>query len=86
MEEPGFWDNPERSTKLVREAKHLKDEVDTFRELEQEYEDIQTMIQMGYEENDASLIPEIQEMLDHFFRDPGKDAYEASAFRRIRWL
>ena len=39
---------------------------DTFRELEQEYEDIQTMIQMGYEENDASLIPEIQEMLDHF--------------------
>ena len=45
MEEPGFWDNPERSTKLVREAKHLKDEVDTFRELEQEYEDIQTMIQ-----------------------------------------
>ena len=65
MEEPGFWDNPERSTKLVREAKHLKDEVDTFRELEQEYEDIQTMIQMGYEENDASLIPEIQEMLDY---------------------
>ena len=66
MEEPGFWDDPERSTRLVREAKHLKDEVDTFRELEQEYEDIQTMIQMGYEENDASLIPEIQEMLDHF--------------------
>ena len=66
MEEPGFWNDPERSTKLVREAKHLKDEVDTFRELEQEYEDIQTMIQMGYEENDASLIPEIQEMLDHF--------------------
>ena len=66
MEEPGFWDNPERSTKLVREAKHLKDELDTFRELEQEYEDIQTMIQMEYEENDASLIPEIQEMLDHF--------------------
>ena len=66
MEEPGFWNDPERSTRLVREAKHLKDEVDTFRELEQEYEDIQTMIQMGYEENDASLIPEIQEMLDHF--------------------
>ncbi|MCB7320001.1 peptide chain release factor 2 [Lacrimispora sp. 210928-DFI.3.58] len=66
MEEPGFWDNPETSTKLVREAKHLKDEVETYRELEQEYEDIQVMIQMGYEENDPSLIPEIQEMLDHF--------------------
>lgn len=66
MEEPGFWDNPEKSTKMVREAKNLKDEVDTFRTLEQEYEDIQVMIQMGYEEEDASLIPEIQEMLDHF--------------------
>ena len=44
MEEPGFWNDPERSTRLVREAKHLKDEVDTFRELEQEYEDIQTCL------------------------------------------
>ena len=51
---------------MVREAKNLKDEVETFRELEQEYEDIQVMIQMGYEENDASLIPEIEEMLGHF--------------------
>ena len=66
MEEPGFWDDPDRSTRLVREAKHLKDEVGTFRELEQEYEDIQVMIQMGYEENDPSVIPDIQEMLDHF--------------------
>ena len=47
MEEPGFWDDPDRSTRLVREAKNLKDEVGTFRELEQEYEDIQVMIQMG---------------------------------------
>ncbi len=66
MEEPGFWDDPEKSTRMVREAKHLKDEVDTFRSLEQAYEDIQVMIQMGYEENDASLIPEIQQMLDEF--------------------
>ena len=27
MEEPGFWDDPERSTKTVREAKNLKDTV-----------------------------------------------------------
>ncbi len=51
---------------MVREAKNLKDEVDTFRKLEQDYEDIQVMIQMGYEEEDASLIPEIQEMMDQF--------------------
>ena len=66
MEEPGFWDDPEQSTRMVRESKNLKDEVHTYRALEQQYEDIQVMIQMGYEENDSSLIPEIEEMLEQF--------------------
>lgn len=66
MEEPGFWDDADKSTKMVREAKNLKDTVETYRSLEQQYEDIKVMIEMGYEENDASLIPEIQEMLDEF--------------------
>ena len=68
MEEPGFWDDAEKSTKLVQEAKHLKDTVELYRGLEQEYEDIQVMIEMGYEENDPSLIPEIEEMLQEFER------------------
>ncbi len=66
MEEPGFWDDPDRSTKIMKEAKNLKDTVETYRNLEQQYEDIQVMLEMGYEENDASLIPEIQEELDDF--------------------
>ena len=66
MEEPGFWEDPEKSSKIVREAKNLKDTVEGYRELEQEYEDIQVMIEMGYEEEDASLIPEIQQMIDEF--------------------
>ena len=39
MEEPGFWEDPEKSSKIVREAKNLKDTVEGYRELEQEYED-----------------------------------------------
>lgn len=66
MEEPDFWNDADRSAKLVQEAKNLKDTVELYRGLEQEYEDIQVMIEMGYEENDASLIPEIQEMLQEF--------------------
>ena len=50
MEEPGFWDDPDRSTKLMKEAKNLKDTVNGFKALEQEYEDISVMIEMGYEE------------------------------------
>ncbi len=69
MEEPGFWDDPERSTQTVREAKNLKDTVDGYKHLEQQYEDIQVMIEMGYEENDPAMIPEIQEMLDEFVKE-----------------
>ena len=69
MEEPGFCDDPERSTKTVREAKNLKDTVDGYKHLEQQYEDIQVMIEMGYEENDPAMIPEIQEMLDEFVKE-----------------
>ena len=69
MEEPGFWDDADRATKLVQEAKNLKDTVELYRGLEQQYEDIQVMIEMGYEEEDLSLIPEIQEMLDEFQRN-----------------
>jgi peptide chain release factor 2 len=69
MEEPGFWDDAEKSTKLVQEAKNLKDTVELYHGLEQQYEDIQVMIEMGYEENDPSLIPEIEEMLGAFEAD-----------------
>ena len=66
MEAPGFWDNPDRSNKLMKELKNLKDTCQIYRGLETQYEDILTLIEMGYEENDASLIPEIQEELDSF--------------------
>ncbi|MDW2799600.1 peptide chain release factor 2 [Clostridium boliviensis] len=63
MEEPGFWEDPEKSGKIVQLAKNLKDTVQSYRDLEQQYEDIGVMIQMGNEENDASLIPEVAQML-----------------------
>ncbi|MBQ3559372.1 MAG: peptide chain release factor 2 [Agathobacter sp.] len=66
MEAPDFWNDPSVSQKKMQELKSMKDDVATYANLEQGYEDIETMIEMGYEENDASLIPEIQEMLDDF--------------------
>lgn len=66
MEEPGFWDDADKSTGYMKELKNLKDTVDEYYKLSQAYEDVETLIEMGYEENDESLIPEIQEMLDEF--------------------
>ncbi|MBO6150345.1 MAG: peptide chain release factor 2 [Clostridium sp.] len=66
MEEPGFWDNPELSTKHVREAKSLKDSIETYRKLETQHDDILVMVEMGYEEEDDSIIDEIREMLQEY--------------------
>ena len=66
MEAPGFWDDTERSQKYMVELKSLKDDKETYEQLESQYEDIATLIEMGYEENDASVIPEIEEMLQEF--------------------
>ncbi len=66
MEAPDFWNDPEASKKKMRELKGDKDDVQTCESLMRQYEDIETMIEMGYEENDESLIPEIGEMLLEF--------------------
>ena len=66
MEEPGFWDNAEASQMKMKELKGLKDDMETYQSLVSQMEDMETMIEMGYEEQDPDLIPEIQEMLDAF--------------------
>ena len=66
MEAPDFWDDPEVSQNKMKDLKSLKDDVSTYSQLTEQYDDIATMIEMGYEENDASLIPEIEEMLEEF--------------------
>ncbi len=66
MEAPGFWDDPDRSNKLMKELKQLKDTVDECNGLKTQYEDIETLIEMGYEAQDAEMIPEIREELDRF--------------------
>ena len=69
MEAPGFWDNAEESQKKMKEVASLKSDMETYRNLTRQMEDMETMIEMGYEENDPALIPEIQEMLDQFKMD-----------------
>lgn len=69
MEAPDFWNSPEQSQEAMKELKSLKSTIDTYHQLQEEFEDIETLLVMGYEENDASLIPEIEEMFRHFVRD-----------------
>lgn len=66
MEAPDFWNEPEVSQNKMKEVKSLKDDVATYAALSAQYDDIETMIEMGYEENDPELIPEIDQMMKEF--------------------
>ncbi|MDD7436229.1 MAG: peptide chain release factor 2 [Lachnospiraceae bacterium] len=66
MEEPGFWDDPEQSQEMMKKLKSMKDDIATYHTLQEQYEEIETLIEMAEEENDVSLIEEIQTTLDEF--------------------
>lgn len=66
MEAPGFWDDPARSNLKMKELKNLKDTVAECDGLFTQYDDILTLIDMGYEDNDDSMAAEIREELDRF--------------------
>lgn len=66
MEAPDFWNDPEVSQNKMKNLKSLKDDVETYEKLASQFEDIETLLEMGYEENDASLIPEIEGELNEF--------------------
>ncbi len=69
MEAPGFWDDPTSSNQKMKDLKGLKDVVNGCNKLSTQYDDILTLIEMGYEENDESLIPEIRAELDEFIAE-----------------
>ena len=66
MEAPDFWDDSEKASQAMKEVKDLKDIVGRADGLQQKYEDIMTLIEMAYEEEDEELAAEIGEELAAF--------------------
>ncbi|MBR5969679.1 MAG: peptide chain release factor 2 [Lachnospiraceae bacterium] len=68
MEEPDFWDVPERANKKTKELKTLQDTVAQAEGLTRQYDEILEMIDMGNEEGveDTELADGIRADLDQF--------------------
>ena len=69
MEAPGFWDDPDKSNVKMKELKNMKDTVELCEKLDTQYEDILTLIEIGYEENDESMVADIRAELDEFIEE-----------------
>ena len=64
MEDQHFWDDAKESAKVIKEVKGLKSTIETFEKLEGLYEDVETLIEMGYEEEDESILAEVKESFE----------------------
>ena len=69
MEEPDFWDNPEKSQESMKTLKSLKDDIAIYPHLTELFEEIELLIEMGYEENDPAVLPDIQANMDEFITE-----------------
>jgi peptide chain release factor 2 len=61
--EDGFWDDLENSQKVLQRTKGLKNKVERYERLVSDCEDLKTLNELGMEEQDAGVIPEIGEGL-----------------------
>ncbi len=66
MEEPGFWDDPEKSTKIVQECKNLQTVIERYEALCTDRQDMLDLIAIGEEEEETDLVAELEESLKTF--------------------
>ena len=69
--DPSFWDEMEKAQSILQKTKQLKDKIEGFEKLNTDFEDIMTLIEMGNEENDESVVDEVKQLSKEFF-----DKYE----------
>lgn len=67
----GFWDDHENAQKILRDKKSVESKIEEYEVLCKEFEDITIMIDLAIEEEDESLIGEIEESFEKVVEDVG---------------
>ena len=61
QEAPGFWDNPEKSQQIVMKAKSCESKLERYKQMNALWDDLMTICEMAAEEDDDSMLPELQD-------------------------
>ncbi len=64
-----FWDSAEDTQKILQKLRSLNDTVDTFNRIVNSYDDILTMIEIAIEDGDNSLLEEIENEANEFYKN-----------------
>ncbi len=63
MGEPAFWDNPEEAQKVTVTLNGLNDTVSRYESLQNKVDDCEIIWEMGMEEQDESVVPDLEQAL-----------------------
>ena len=58
-QEPGFWDDIERSQSILKKSKRLRDRLNILNNLKNDCEEVLTLVELGLEESESSIVEEV---------------------------
>ena len=61
QEAPGFWDDPDKSQKIVKQVKVAEYKVERYEKMLSSWDDLMTICEMAAEEDDDSMLDELKE-------------------------
>ncbi|MCH5291004.1 MAG: peptide chain release factor 2 [Treponema sp.] len=61
---PGFWDDNEKATKVMNDIKLLKGRIEPWKDLQRQVADMETLYELGIEENDQSVEKELGDLYE----------------------
>lgn len=63
-QEPGFWDDAENSQSVLQKSKNIRDKLEILNKLVNDCEDLATLVDLGLEEQDESILEEVQKSFE----------------------
>ena len=69
QEAPGFWDDPEKSQKIVVKSKAAENKLNRYATMVSSWEDMMTICEMAAEEDDDSMLDELKESYQTLAQD-----------------
>lgn len=72
MAEPGFWDDQAAAQAVVKQISEHKRTIEAWAEVQEKYEDAETILELVSEEDDEALEHELEQALEELTEDVGR--------------
>ena len=60
QEAPGFWDDPDKSQKIVVKTRQIESKIEHYEKMLSDWDDLMTICEMAEEEDDDSMLEELK--------------------------